>query len=100
MSKLRIQSFSGPATHYVDFPEPVYSASLTGNAEFRTKVLRFNYTSLITPSSVFDYNMETRERELKKAATGAWRIRSDAIHYRAYLRTCSRRCAGSGVAGL
>ena len=30
------------------------------------KLLRFNYTSLVTPDSVFDYNMETRERELKK----------------------------------
>ena len=37
-----------------------------GNAEYDTKLLRFHYTSLVTPSSVFDYDMETRERELKK----------------------------------
>jgi oligopeptidase B len=65
LSKLRIQSFSGE-THYVEFPEPVYGAALRGNAEYATHVLRFNYTSLITPNSIFDYNMETRERELKK----------------------------------
>ncbi|HEY4361863.1 MAG TPA: S9 family peptidase [Bryobacteraceae bacterium] len=65
LSQLRIQNFAGE-THYVEFPEPVYSAALTGNAEFATSILRFNYTSLITPNSVFDYNMETRARELKK----------------------------------
>jgi oligopeptidase B len=65
LSKLRIQRFSGD-THYVEFPEPVYCVVLTGNAEYSTKILRFNYTSLITPNSIFDYNMETRERELKK----------------------------------
>ena len=46
--------------------EPVYTAELGANAEFNTKLLRFHYTSLVTPASVYDYNMETRERELKK----------------------------------
>jgi oligopeptidase B len=50
----------------VEFPEPVYSASIGENAEYDTKLLRFNYTSLVTPSSVFDYDMETRVPELKK----------------------------------
>ncbi len=66
LSRLRIHGFASGETHYVEFPEPVYTASPTGNAEFATNVLRFNYTSLITPNSVFDYNMETRDRELKK----------------------------------
>ena len=58
---------SRPAqTHYIEFPEPVYSVELAANAEYDTKLLRFTYTSLVTPASVFDYNMETRERELKK----------------------------------
>jgi oligopeptidase B len=64
--KIRIQNFSTGNTHYVDFPEPVYTASLGANAEFETKTLRFNYTSLVTANSVFDYNMDTGERELKK----------------------------------
>jgi oligopeptidase B len=64
--KLRIREFASGASHYVDFPEPVYSAALTGNAEFDTPLLRFSYTSLVTPASVFDYNMATGERELKK----------------------------------
>ncbi len=66
LTKIRIQSFETGETHLVEFPEPVYSVGLTGNAEYATKLLRFTYTSLVTPHSVFDYNMETRERELKK----------------------------------
>ncbi len=53
-------------THYVEFPEPVYNYWLTGNREYNTNLLRFMYTSLVTPRSVFDYNMSTRTRELKK----------------------------------
>jgi oligopeptidase B len=61
-----IRDGSGAFSHYIDFPEPVYTVAATGNAEYRTGVLRFSYTSLVTPMSVFDYNVRTRERELKK----------------------------------
>jgi oligopeptidase B len=66
LNKIRIQNFDGGKTHYIEFPEPVYTAGLSGNAEFDTKIVRFGYASLVTPDSVFDYNMDTRERELKK----------------------------------
>jgi oligopeptidase B len=70
LSQIRIQNFNGDAVsqkfHYIDFPEPVYTAGVGANAEYDTRVLRYSYTSLVTPNSVFDYNMETRERELKK----------------------------------
>jgi oligopeptidase B len=66
LTKIRIRSFGSGQTHFVEFPEPVYSAGLTGNAEYATKLLRFTYTSLVTPHSIFDYDMETCERELKK----------------------------------
>jgi oligopeptidase B len=56
----------GAAIYYIDFPEPVYSVHPAGNAEFKTKLLRFSYTSLVTPISIFDYDLETRRRELKK----------------------------------
>ncbi len=44
----------------------MYSVRLTGNAEYSTRSLRFAYSSLVTPNSVFDYHMETRRRKLKK----------------------------------
>jgi oligopeptidase B len=64
--QIRVQNFTTGNTHYVEFTEPVYTASLGANAEYDTKTLRFIYTSLVTPNSVFDYNMDTRTRELKK----------------------------------
>src|SRR5205807_9544059 len=66
LNKLRIQNFTSGKVHYIEVSEPVYTMSMSGNAEYDTKIVRFNYTSLVTPNSVFDYNMETRERELKK----------------------------------
>ena len=53
-------------SHRMDFPEPVYSASGSTNAEFDTRTLRFAYQSFVTPSSVYDYDMDTRERTLLK----------------------------------
>ena len=63
---MRVQKLATGEEKYITFPEPTYAASLGNNPEFSTTKLRFNYTSLITPSSVFDYDMETNERELKK----------------------------------
>ncbi len=67
LPRIRVGRAGDPADHYyVEFPEPAYSVFAAGNAEYRTNILRFTYTSLVTPPSVFDFNMDTRERELKK----------------------------------
>jgi oligopeptidase B len=50
----------------VDFPEPTYEVSADTNAEFVTRMYRFCYQSLITPASMFDYDVHTRERTLLK----------------------------------
>jgi oligopeptidase B len=50
----------------VAFEEPVYSARLGTNHEYSTKTLRYRYTSLTTPSSVFDYDIATRTSTLRK----------------------------------
>ena len=66
IEKICIRDGSGAFSHYIEFPEPVYTVSASGNAEYSTNLLRFSYTSLVTPTSVFDYNVRTRQRELKK----------------------------------
>ena len=66
LPRIRIRDFRTDSTHYIDFPEPVYSVSGGPNPDFNSKVFRFIYTSLVTPLSVFDYDMDSRERELKK----------------------------------
>jgi oligopeptidase B len=63
---IRIRPWSGEAEHYIDFGEPAYLAYLSANAEIDTRVLRYGYTSLTTPNSVYDYDMETREKVLLK----------------------------------
>lgn len=63
---MRVQKLATGEEQNIPFPEPTYAISLGNNPEFNTTKLRFNYTSLITPSSVFDYDMATGEQELKK----------------------------------
>ncbi|MDQ3557366.1 MAG: S9 family peptidase [Gemmatimonadota bacterium] len=63
---IRVREWRGGAEHEVSFPEPVYTVGGGGNPEYNTAVLRFTYTSLVTPSSVFDYDMRRRTRELRK----------------------------------
>lgn len=52
--------------HNISFDEDAYVAYLGNNPEFDTDQLRFGYSSLTTPSSVYDYNMNTQKKELKK----------------------------------
>ena len=66
LEKIRIMSFADGKTHYVSFEEPAYSIRTSRNPEFSTNILRFKYSSLVTPESVFDYNMDERTREIKK----------------------------------
>ncbi len=64
--QIRVRPWSGEGEHYLDFGEPAYSARPSSNPEIDTEVLRYNYSSLTTPSSVYDYNMRTREKTLLK----------------------------------
>jgi oligopeptidase B len=66
LRKLKVTNLDTKKSHYVQFPEPIYMVYTSGNAEYDTDLLRFSYYSLVTPRSVFDYDMQTRERELKK----------------------------------
>lgn len=66
LQRIEILDFHTNKRHRVDFPEPVYSASLAQNREFATPIVRYNYQSLVTPSSVFDYEMNTRKATLLK----------------------------------
>ncbi|MDX2229960.1 MAG: S9 family peptidase [Leptolyngbyaceae cyanobacterium bins.349] len=63
---IQIRQVETGDSHYITFPDAAYNVGEGANAEFNTNILRFNYTSLITPWSVFDYNMDTQERELQK----------------------------------
>lgn len=67
MTHLRVMPWQDlQQDHYLHFEEAVYVTYLDYNPDFETDLLRFGYESLTTPSSTFDYHMETRSRELKK----------------------------------
>jgi len=63
---IRVRPWDDTTEHYLDFGEPAYSAHTGANFEFDTPVLRYSYSSLTTPGTVYDYNMETREKVLLK----------------------------------
>ncbi len=64
--KLRIRSLKDNSEHYLDFGEPTYAANFGANPEYKSKVLRYGYTSLTTPSSTYDYDMVSKVKTLKK----------------------------------
>ena len=66
LQQIEVIDFKTNKRHRIQFPEPVYAAGLSTNREFDTKVLRYNYQSLVTPSSVFDYDMDTGQATLLK----------------------------------
>jgi oligopeptidase B len=66
LQRIRVLDLRSGALHVVAFPEPVYTIRRMGNPDFESSVLRFGYTSLVTPASVIDYQMDERRWELRK----------------------------------
>jgi oligopeptidase B len=66
LQQLEVLDFKTNKRNRIKFPEPVYSVGLTSNREFNTSVVRFGYNSLVTPYSVFDYDMNTGKTTLLK----------------------------------
>ncbi len=66
LKQIRIKPWSKQEGHYLDFVEPAYYASPKDNYEFGTQLLRFSYTSLTTPNSVYDYDMAAKKKILLK----------------------------------
>jgi oligopeptidase B len=66
LRRIGIEDLRTGERHDVAFDEPAYAVSLTQNPEFEAAELRFTYSSLATPVSIFDYHMEARTRVLRK----------------------------------
>ena len=65
LNELRVLKKDG-SDYYMKFDEPVYTASVGANPEYNTKKLRYNYTSLTTPNSTYDYDLATKDQKLLK----------------------------------
>ena len=66
LMNIRIMNTKDNSEHYLNFGEEAYLAYVQTNKEFDTEIMRFAYGSMTTPSSVFDYNMNTKEKTLLK----------------------------------
>jgi len=66
LNRFRIHDFAKGEWHDIAFPEAIYSAFPGGTPEYDTKVWRFSYQSMVSPSAVYDYDFATRERKLLK----------------------------------
>ena len=66
LPELTITDFKTGRSHRIAFPEPVYTATMTANRVYDTRVYRYIYQSMITPSSVLDYDLATRTSKLLK----------------------------------
>jgi len=64
--ELRVLDLERGGEHRVAFDEAAYAVHAAGNAEFDTTTLRFEYTSLTTPVSTYDYDLASHERVLRK----------------------------------
>ncbi len=66
LKQIGVTELKSGKSHEIEFPEPTYHLWPEENREFDTRLLRFTYTSLVTPTTVYDYDMKERTRELKK----------------------------------
>ena len=66
LPRIVITRSANGAEHAIGFDEEAFSLSMSAGYEFDTTALRFTYSSMTTPAQVYDYDMETRERTLRK----------------------------------
>lgn len=66
LNQLKIVRWDTSESYYLPFNNETYTAYVGVNPDFDTEILRYGYNSMVTPSSVIDFNMRTKEREIKK----------------------------------
>ncbi|HET8886621.1 MAG TPA: S9 family peptidase [Salinimicrobium sp.] len=66
LNKIKIISWETGENYYIPFDNETYTAYTSVNPSFDTKILRYSYNSLTTPTSVIDFNMETKEKTVLK----------------------------------
>ena len=66
LNKIRVLPWSGKGEYYLPFEIETYTCYTTTNVDFDTDILRYGYQSMATPSSVIDFNMKTKTKEIKK----------------------------------
>lgn len=66
LNKIRIMPWSGVGEYYLPFESETYTVHPTSNVDFDTDILRYAYQSMVTPASIIDFNMRTKDKVVKK----------------------------------
>ncbi len=66
LTNMRVMSLADGSEHYIDFGEETYTAGISVNPNGNTSLLRYSYSSLTTPNSVYDYDMAAKTKTLLK----------------------------------
>ncbi|MBT8384429.1 MAG: oligopeptidase B, partial [Bacteroidia bacterium] len=66
LNKIRIKRWDNTEDYLLPFDEETYAVGVYNNPEFDTDIIRYGYNSFTTPSSVIDFNMKDRTKEIKK----------------------------------
>jgi oligopeptidase B len=69
LQTIKVYDLKSGESHEIAIDEPTYEVSVDRNPEFNTSVVRLHYSSFITPPSVIDYDMDSRQKELRKEQT-------------------------------
>ena len=64
LTEIELKPIGGGEAKSISFPEPVYSTSLIGNTEYNESTIRYSYTSLNRPTTLYEYNVE--DNSIKK----------------------------------
>ncbi|MHA1553051.1 MAG: prolyl oligopeptidase family serine peptidase, partial [Alphaproteobacteria bacterium] len=88
LPRIMIRRLGDGETHEISFDEEAYSLGFQGGYEFDTENLRFTYSSMTTPSQVFDYNMNSRARILRKTQeVPSGHDRNDYVTHRLFAKS-------------
>ena len=74
--RLRVRRLSDGAEHTIEQPEEAASVWLGANSEFDTTTIRYGFSSLVTPTTDYDYDLEHARTHAREAPAGARRVRS------------------------
>lgn len=87
LTQIRIIHQKNQKEHYMDFEEAAYVAYPSTNPEMDTDILRYSYTSLTTPQSTFDYDMDNKEKTLLKQQEVLGKFDSEDYHAERHFAT-------------
>ena len=89
LTQIRIRPWSGQGEHALEFAEPACQAAVSTNPEIDTQILRYGYTSMTTPNSIYDYDMASSTQVLLKqeevlGGFDARNYQTERVHARAH----------------